>query len=210
MLPTVYAWREDEISNLQCKADWTRKINCDSIADVCEWAEKFSGNHRLPNDVGMPLERCAIGIYQIGYLFDYLNMDRKSSEFRAYMSEGLASILLHIIASYEMTNRCTVQIQLISSHKTWTELCKILNCCTVGYTSNEYLLRLFEAICKYQRWILYNHMGRTKRWNEQEFKGVYIDIIFLCCQLAEKWHISLEEGFAHTMEKIQDGEIKRH
>jgi len=207
MIPIVYAWREDEISNIQHRADWTQEIDCDSIAQVCEWAEKFSGNHRLPNDVSQPLERCAIGIYQMGYVFDYFSMDTNSQEFKKYMSEGLASVLLHIIASYEMTNRCTIQIGPIAQYKKWSVLCKDL---WKGATTEQYLLKLFKSLCKYQRWILYNHMGRTKRWTEGEFKCMFIDIIFTCCQLAERYNISLEEGFAYTMSKIQDGEIKRH
>jgi len=208
-LPVVYAWREDEISGLHHRADWNYKINCNSITNVIEWAEKFSGNHRLLSDVGIPLERCVIAAYQIGYLFDYVEM-KKDDAFYKFMSEGLASILLHTIASYEMTGRGTQNIKIICSHGKWSELCRILNCSNHAYEYNEILLKLSEAMFKYQRWILYEHMGRTKRWNEQEFVGQYTDIMFCCCRLANKFNVSLEEGFAYTMSKIQDGEIKRH
>jgi hypothetical protein len=208
-LPEVYAWREDEISGLHHRADWNNQINCDSMASVMEWAEKFSGNHRLTNDVGLPLERCVIAAYQIGYLFDYVEMKRDDA-FYKYMTEGLASILLHTIASYEMMGRGTINIKIVCSYNKWSEFCKILKCSNHAYTYKEILLELSEAMFKYQRWILYNHMGRIKRWNEQEFVVQYVDIIFCCCRLANKFNISLEEGFAYTMSKIQDGEIKRH
>lgn len=207
-IPEVYAWREDEISSIQHRADWSKQINCDSINDIVEWAEKFSGNHRLANDVNLPLERCVIAAYQIGYLFDYIKMKRNNS-FYKYMSEGLASILLHTIASYEMTGRWTQKLQIIfNGQKTWSGLCNSLICRNTLSSTN--LTFLSESMFKYQRWILYNHMGRTKRWDESEFTQQYGNIILSCVRLADNFSISLEEGFALTMSKIQDGEIKRH
>jgi hypothetical protein len=207
-LPEVYAWREDEISRIQHRADWTHQIDCDSINDVVEWAEKFSGNHRLSNDVGLPLERCVIAAYQIGYLFDYIEM-KEDDAFYKFMSEGLASVLLHTIASYEMTGRWSQKLQIIFGGKpTWSILCGSIVHLNENSTKN--LLDLSESMFKYQRWLLYNHMGRIKRWNEIEFMQQYINIILSCCGLANNFHISLKEGFALTMSKIQDGEIKRH
>lgn len=206
--PIVYAWREDEISAIQHRADWSTQINCDSINDVIEWAEKFSGNHRLANDVSLPLERCVIAAYQIGYLFDYLKMTRNDA-FYKYMSEGLASILLHTIASYEMTGRWSQKLQMLFNRKpTWSKLCDDIKHMTGSPKNN--LLDLSESMFKYQRWLLYNHMGRTKRWDEAEFNRQYIGIVMSCCRLANNFQVSLEEGFALTMSKIQDGEIKRH
>jgi NTP pyrophosphatase (non-canonical NTP hydrolase) len=135
---------------------------------------------------------------------------KKDDVFYKYMAEGLASILLHTIASYEMMGRGTHNIELIYNHKKWSELCRTFRYSKLIYTHSEILLKLSEAMFKYQRWILYNHMGRIKRWDEQEFRMQYVDIIFCCCRLANKFNVSLEEGFAYTMSKIQDGEIKRH
>jgi hypothetical protein len=214
--PIVYAWREDEISAIQHRADWSIQIDCDSINNVIEWAEKFSGNHRLANDVSLPLERCVIAAYQIGYLFDYVEaIENNADKFftgeglARFMSEGLASVLLHTIASYEMTGRWSQKLQILFNGKpTWSKLCDNIKHMTGSPKNN--LLELSESMFKYQRWLLYNHMGRTKRWDEAEFNRQYIRIIMSCCRLANNFQVSLEKGFALTMSKIQDGEIKRH
>lgn len=211
----VYQWGEDL---------YREEINTDSVPQTIDWIAKFCGNYRLPNDVGLPLERCVVGSYQIGYLFDYFEKDpslrkwednaelsnkeeeRESEAFKSYWEEGIASVLIHIIASYQMTDRDSYLL-FSKTYKEFTSWNRMVE----GYEVRQPCLYfLSQATFKYQRWMLYNHMKRTKRWNENEFNSCYIDVITNCLGMCLFTRSKLSRGFALAMSKLQDGEIKRH
>ena len=207
---TVFQWGEDGF------IDWTWKIDTNNIIECADWIKRFSGNHRLPNDVNHPLERAVIGAYQIGYLFDYLKVTDKGAR-RSYYEEGIASILLHTIASYEMMDREYIGIDFdkgfeLAGYK-WNTVCKQIYCADwLKYNQlfDDIYHKLAEGMFKYQRWILYNHMHRTKRWNEKEFTRSILMITKSCLRLCNLEQCDLGNGFALCMEKLQDQEIKRH
>jgi hypothetical protein len=203
--PIIYAWREDSF------IDWSQEINCNNIIETVDWINKFSGNHRLPNDVGLPLERCVIGAYQIGYLFDYLKMPEGNAK-NSYFEEGIASVILHTIAACEMMGKEFINITGIPKMtNSWNELVRMRSSVNnSGDREQRYLSNISEHMFKFERWMLYNHMGRTKRWDDNTFNESVKGIIFYCCSLAYCYECDLAEGFALCMSKLQDQEIKRH
>jgi hypothetical protein len=195
-IPVVYEWG----NKLPPEAE---KIDTNSVSQVVSWCRAFSGNERLPQDVALPLERCVVGCYQIGYLFNNLKC-KDIEKRREYMSEGIASVIVHICASYEMMGRLTLA-QL--NYKTFNDIMIESPPCK---DPRPILLNLSESAFKYQRWLLYNHMKRTKRWNEEEFKQDYFGIWDSCMSLANHEGADMGMGFAMCMSKIQDAEIRRH
>lgn len=206
--PVVYKWgafKRREIPD--------EPIDTDSIIDVIEWCNQFSGINRLSNDVSIPLERCVISAYQIGYLFDYVKIKDEKVR-REYFEEGIASVLIHLIASYEMMGRNTCRlvegIQTNSWNRLQTIVRKNVELNKEKNIFDNQIIILSENMFKYQRWVVYNHMKRTKRWNEEEFEKCFTYSIDGCMLLAQKFDCDLSNGFALAMSKIQDGEIKRH
>jgi len=199
----VHQWRDTDGS-----IDYEKEINCDSIIEIADWANKFSGLNHLPNDVSFPLERCVIAAYQVGYLFDYLKIKEKESR-KSYFEEGIASILLHAIAAYEMTGREYIKIDdsFDKSNFSWKILIgEIVLSCKLQTS----LLNLSENVFKFQRWILYHHMKRKKRWDEEKFRKSILGITHHSLSIAKLERCNLSKAFQLCMSKIQDGEIKRH
>lgn len=208
-MATVYKW--GAVNRREVPDE---EIDTDNIVSVLEWCNHFSGANRISNDVALPLERCVVASYQVGYLFDYVKCKDGAVQ-RQYFEEGIASILIHLIASYEMTGRESIKTFPEVYKGTWDQFCKDSRIKTTNFGTKEddfnfFLVNISENLFKYQRWMLYNHMERTKRWNEQEFNKVFQGVLEYCCALAHYMRCDLKEGFALAMSKIQDGEIKRH
>jgi hypothetical protein len=203
--PKVYRWNQDLLRNED------DLIDTDNIVEVSNWCREFSGNHRLPTDVGLPLERAVVGSYQIGYVYDYLRMkDQESKEFKSYMEEGIASILIHFIASYEMMARDFDSLLKIGEFDLkWSSYPKYFSM-WLSQDCKKTLSRIAENAFKYQRWVLYSHMHRTKRWDECAFETSLRNMTIECLNLIFMYNLDLSMGFALAMEKIQDGEIRRH
>lgn len=197
----IYRWKTKE------------EIDPNNIIEVIEWANHFSGVNRQSNDVSRALERCVIGAYQCGYLPDcnerlaYVQGQTKDA-LLTFIEDTLASVLIHSIAAYEMTGREAVKLNMLSC-RTWEETQDIYKPLAIRDFWYYYQL-LSEHMFKYQRWMLYLHMDRTKRWNEEEFKvsleGLIEKTFLLSCVMG----INLTEGFRQSILKLQDGEIRRH
>jgi len=196
--PKIYRW-----VTIRDKLLDPEEIDPNSIINVIEWSNHFSGVNRLPNDVGLPLERCVIGSYQAAYLEEYLEITDDESR-KSYLEEGIASVLIHIIASYEMTGR--ESIKLLPRAKCWNDI-RI----SLRFKDIQNIIQcIFGSILKYQRWMLYNHMKRTKRWDEKEFRRSFMWIVDYCMQFSKKCDCDLARGFSLAISKIQDSEINRH
>lgn len=197
-VPIVYRWGTTD-----------EPIDCDSMIEIADWAKNFSGINRLPKDVRFPLERCCIGAYQVGYLYDYQVLTDKDAK-QSYYEEGIASILLHTIAAYEMTEREFINFR---SHfkdfdYKWSKLSD-RNVYKIEDTDVA-IMMISEGMFKFMRWMVYHHMHRTKRWNEEEFKDSLGTIMSGCFYLVKHYSLNLARGFALCMSKIQDAEINRH
>lgn len=200
--PKVYCWKEHQVDQ--------NLIDTDNIIEIAQWAKSFSGVHRLDNDVSRALERCVVGSYQAGYLLDNFKIQDLNQR-KQYLTENISSILLHLIASFEMIDR--EYYKILEPYYKWNLLCTGFE--IIKDKGNEIvginpIETLFEYILKYQRWMLYYHMKRTKRWNEDEFKNTLRIITFCCCKICQEHDLDLALGFALTLSKLQDQEIKRH
>ena len=185
----VRLWKEDEL------------IDCDSVIWVADWARRFTTN-RLDNDVSNCVHRCVIGTYQLGYLYNYLKIEDKDAR-QSYFEEGIASALLHFIASYEMTGRNYDPFL----GETWS---RIMEGFLKESDTKELIKDLSVYVYKYQRWMLYWDMGRRKRWDEKELTRNLFSISLLLLSIAKNEHCNLARGFQYCMQKLLDQEIKRH
>jgi hypothetical protein len=83
----------------------------------------------LSNDVPRSLERCVVGAYQVGYIFDYLSIEDKEIR-QSYFEEGIASILLHTISVFEMLDIEIININdnfLFNYNYKWNNYVKEIN-----------------------------------------------------------------------------------
>lgn len=213
-IPVIYKWREKSE-----RPDEHDVINPNNIIECAEWCRHFATN-RLSNDVGLPLERMVVGSYQVGYLFDQIKMPDGEAKTH-YLEENIASVLIHLIASFEMTDREFFKLVPAVLMYTWSEQMIIASgghCCVETYlegkskleVAEKILYHISENLFKYQRWMLYHHMDRKKRWDEKEFCRCLWSIVDLCLTLCYICECDLVMGFALAMEKLQDSEIKRH
>jgi hypothetical protein len=190
-------------------------VDCDSVIGVADWARRFTIN-RLDNDVSNCVERCVVGTYQIGYLYDHICMEEKREyqkiAKKKYIAEGVASVLLHFIASYEMTGREFIKIYNVHNWDyRWSSLLNMeLEGMELKSSSYSHLSIVASHVYKYQRWILYHHMNRAKRWNEDQFQEALRELVFRMCLIARKEGCDLASGFQECMQKLLDLEIKRH
>lgn len=193
----VRLWKEEDL------------IDCDSVIWVADWAKRFATN-RLDNDVDNCVHRCVIGTYQLGYLYDYLKIEDKDAR-QSYFEEGIASALLHFIASYEMTGR---NFDKILETKNWsTIMLKISTVPLIEYdvSDTENAINFIaESVYKYQRWMLYWDMGRKKRWDEKELMDSLFFITYRLMIVAYNEHCNIARGFQCCMQKLLDQEIKNH
>ena len=182
----VCLWKEEDL------------IDCDSVIWVADWARRFTTN-RLDNDVDNCVHRCVVATYQLSYLYDYLKIEDKDARL-SYFEEGIASALLHFIASYEMTGREAANILDIDF---WSQY-------RSGLSALTFLEMLAVRVYKYQRWMLYWDMERRKRWNEKELNENFGLIVDCLLGIAYNEHCNLARGFQYCMQKLLDQEIKRH
>lgn len=204
-MPQVYKW------NIDLMRSEEDVIDCNSMIEVADWAKNYCTN-RLPNDVGLALERAVIGTYQIAYIPDYFNMKSESAK-NVYMAEALSSTLFHCIGSYEMLGKEFIALDHIykQSLYKWKTLCNVRFFNMQSHCTDEVLVgKIALQALKYLRYHLYLHMGRKKRFNDADFETTFRELVRLCVIFSKMNNIDLSYGFELTMSKLQDSEIKRH
>jgi hypothetical protein len=69
---------------------------------------------------------------------------------------------------------------------------------------------LSESMFKFQRWMLYDYIGRKKRWDEDKFKESFKNVALNVLRVSKDENCEPALGIAMCMNKLQDHEIKNH
>lgn len=137
-------------------------------------------------------------------MYDFYNLKERTIARRSYFSEALGSCMIHTIAAFQMCGREPVPLLLkISNPVDW-----INGAYVISFEDNIKILS--EAMFKFQRWVLYDYIGRKKRWDEKEFEKSFENVIINIFRIFFEEQCEPSNGLAICMHKLQDHEIKHH
>jgi len=193
-LPIVYEWKEPYASI----------IDINSIEEVCEWIRKYS-KYRPDKDVSDPLYRAVIGFYQIG---DLIKLSKKKSALYSMeeVSEAIASVIIHTLASCEMIGIDSSSILI------WpmgvNSFLKFIDKNTVD--SKSIYEDILYSASQFQRHILYFCMNRKHRFNSEIVRRSCSNLInqLIYAFRHRNWNIII--GLSLCMSKLQDQELNNH
>ncbi len=187
-IPVIYQW-----SDGQCDRE---VIDTNSFWMFCDWCQRY-GNNPDAGDTRDLLYRWNIGIYQLTYINKMIKQTYIAEE---EWAESMASVLIHMVASWEMAG---INVADECSGNWHLEL----------FNSREKLYaQLLEYIPAITRQLLYKAQHRHRRYNEEELKQ-YIPL--MVATVAGLFRLgchnyTLGEGLAFAIDKLQAKEFKTH
>ena len=172
---------------------------------LCDWCYRYGANPE-DGDTRDLLYRWNIGVYQLHYVGKMLRQNFVAEE---EWAESIASILIHMISSWEMAG-----INVAGLCKTHKE-----NFCEAYVSSGDVSLdrvtayhNVLESIPTCTRQLLYKAQHRKVRYNEGELKKEIPFLVFSIKKLHElgQGSYTFGEALALALDKLQAREFRNH